>query len=85
MKRIHINSNIVADPVICHGKPTFKGTRVMVWQVLEMLAEGESVADIIEAFPALKPKHITSALSYASSLTREHYVIINTEAPLPAG
>jgi Protein of unknown function (DUF433) len=25
---------IVADPRICHGKPTFRGTRVMVWQVL---------------------------------------------------
>ena len=31
---------IVADPAICHGKPTFIGTRVMVWQVLEMVSEG---------------------------------------------
>ena len=31
---------IVADPEICHGKPTFIGTRIMVWQVLEMVAEG---------------------------------------------
>jgi uncharacterized protein (DUF433 family) len=31
---------IVADPAICHGKPTFIGTRVMVWQVLEMVGEG---------------------------------------------
>ncbi|MBI3822385.1 MAG: DUF433 domain-containing protein [Planctomycetes bacterium] len=30
---------IVADPKICHGKPTFIGTRVMVWQVLEMVSE----------------------------------------------
>ena len=28
---------IVANPRICHGKPTFRGTRVIVWQVLEML------------------------------------------------
>jgi hypothetical protein len=32
----------VADPEICHGKPTFKGTRIMVWQVLEDVAEGRS-------------------------------------------
>jgi uncharacterized protein (DUF433 family) len=32
---------IVADPEICHGKPTFKGTRIMVWQVLEQLEDGE--------------------------------------------
>lgn len=33
---------IVADPKICHGKPTYKGTRIMVWQVLVMLERGES-------------------------------------------
>ena len=31
---------IVMDPNVCHGKPTFRGTRIMVWQVLEMVAEG---------------------------------------------
>lgn len=31
---------IVADPRICHGKPTYRGTRIMVWQVMEMLSEG---------------------------------------------
>lgn len=30
---------IVTDPKICYGKPTFHGTRVMVWQVIEMIAE----------------------------------------------
>ncbi len=39
---------IVADPKICHGKPTFRGTRIMVWQVMEMLAEGMSWETIIE-------------------------------------
>ena len=35
-----IGRYIVADPKICHGKPTFRGTRIMVWQVLEMLTRG---------------------------------------------
>ena len=39
---------IVADPEICHGKPTFRGTRIMVWQVLEMLADGMAWETIIE-------------------------------------
>lgn len=39
---------IVADPKICHGKPTFRGTRIMVWQVLEMLADGMAWETIIE-------------------------------------
>jgi uncharacterized protein (DUF433 family) len=39
-KRVELGEYIVADPKICHGKPTFKGTRVMVYQVLEQVAYG---------------------------------------------
>lgn len=40
--RVELGHHIVADPEICHGKPTFKGTRIMVWQVLDDVAEGRS-------------------------------------------
>lgn len=79
MKRITINKYIVADSQICHGKPTFKGTRVMVWQILEMLSAGESSKKIVNEFPSLTAKHIQAALDYASSLTKEGYVVINTQ------
>jgi uncharacterized protein (DUF433 family) len=39
---------IVADPRICHGKPTFRGTRIMVWQVLEQIASGMAWETILE-------------------------------------
>ena len=39
---IALGEHIVADPGICHGKPTFKGTRILVQQVLEDVAEGKS-------------------------------------------
>jgi len=39
---------IVADPKICHGKPTFRGTRIMVQDVLEMVAEGRDWDEIID-------------------------------------
>ena len=39
---------IVADPAICHGKPTFRGTRIMVWQVLQMVAQGLAWETIVE-------------------------------------
>lgn len=41
-ERVELGRFIVADPEICHGKPTFKGTRIMVWQVLDDVAEGRS-------------------------------------------
>jgi hypothetical protein len=47
--RTKLGHYIVADPEICHGKRTFKGTRIMVRQVLDGLARGESADDIIEA------------------------------------
>ncbi len=68
MSRVQINKYIVADPEICHGKPTFKGTRIMVWQILEMLAGGESVKEILEDFPSITRTHISAALEYASQL-----------------
>ena len=39
---------IVADPKICHGKPTFRGTRIFVSDVLEMVAQGMAWETIIE-------------------------------------
>ncbi len=84
MRKIVINRYIIADPTICHGKPVFKGTRIMVWQVLEMLAEGKDISEILKAFPTLKRRHIIAALDYAASLTKENYVIVNTQAQIPA-
>ncbi len=40
MARKLLGNYIVADSEICHGKQTFIGTRIMVWQVLEMVSEG---------------------------------------------
>ncbi|MBI2195982.1 DUF433 domain-containing protein [Candidatus Daviesbacteria bacterium] len=84
MKKVVINKYIVADPDICHGKPTFKGTRIMVWQILDLLKSEASEKEIIEDFPSLKKAHIKAALDYASSLTREGYVVLNTQPQIPA-
>ena len=73
--RIKINDSIVADSKICHGRPTFKGTRIMVWQVLELLAAGESIEAIIEDFPSLTPRHIRAALGYAACISEGSYCI----------
>ena len=43
-----IRRYIVTDPEICHGKPTFCGTRIMVSQVLKMVADGMTWEAIIE-------------------------------------
>jgi hypothetical protein len=50
----------------------------MVWQVLHMLAEGATPAEARAAFPTLTSAHISAALEYASAITRENHVFINT-------
>ena len=68
--RIEINKYVVADSEICHGKPTFKGTRIMVWQILEMLEGGMTNEEIIKDYPSLTKEHIKAALQYAADLMR---------------
>ena len=76
--RIEINKYIVIDSEICHGKPTFKETRVMVYLVLEMLEAGTSVKEILKAYPSLTKDHIKAALHYAADITRsKDNVVLN--------
>ena len=49
-ERIELGKYVVADPLICHGKPTYKGTRIMVWQVLDELEHGMSLDEIVKAW-----------------------------------
>ena len=64
---------IVADPKICHGKPTFRGTRIMVWQVLEMLADGLACETIIEqCHNSISKDAIAEAIKLSSEAFLRH-------------
>jgi uncharacterized protein (DUF433 family) len=59
---------IVSDPEICHGQLTFKGTRIMVRSVLEMLAEGYSWDQISAAYYGkISHEAIAEAIALACS------------------
>lgn len=64
---------IVADPKICHGTPTFTGSRVMVWQVLEAVAEGMPWNKITKLWPgAVCEEAIAEALELANRSFVDH-------------
>ena len=64
---------IVADPAICHGKPTFRNTRIMVWQVLEMVASGMAWETIVEQWDGKVTKDaIAEAVQLANRSFLEH-------------
>jgi uncharacterized protein (DUF433 family) len=73
--RVEISKHIVADSEICHGKPTFKGTRILVSDIVELVAAGETTEQLLEEYPGLSREMIQEALEYAAKLVRgEHYV-----------
>ena len=75
--RIGISDYIIADSEICEGKPIFKGTRIMVWQVLELLGAGININEIVkDYFPQLSKEAILSVLNYASKLIEEEKYVL---------
>ncbi|MBM4466052.1 MAG: DUF433 domain-containing protein [Chloroflexi bacterium] len=66
MMRGELLERISVDPNICHGKPCFKGTRVMLSIVLDSLAEGSTPEEILRDYPTLKPEDIQAALVYVA-------------------
>lgn len=69
MDRITVLPNVRA------GRPTIRGMRITVAEVLEMLASGMSEADILEAFPYLESEDIKAALSYAAK-NFDHPIVV---------
>ncbi|MCF8146225.1 MAG: DUF433 domain-containing protein [Deltaproteobacteria bacterium] len=66
---------IVVDPEICSGKPVIRGTRIMVKNILGMVAGGYTVEDILQAYPELSQESIQSALEYAAMVVDEQQVV----------
>ncbi len=57
---------IVSDPSVMMGKPVVRGTRITVELILEKLAAGETIEQILEAYPHLTREGIQAALSFAA-------------------
>ena len=74
--RIEINEHIVADDEVCGGDLTFKGTRVLVWQVIELLGAGVTIEEILrDYFPQITKEAILSGLTYASGTIENEKII----------
>ena len=66
---------IVVDPEICSGKPTIRGTRIMVSNILGMFSGGYSINRILKAYPQLTRLDVISALEYASWVVDREKII----------
>jgi uncharacterized protein (DUF433 family) len=61
---------IVSDPAVMMGKPVVAGTRITVELILEKLAAGETVEQILDAHPRLTREGIQAALKFAADALR---------------
>jgi len=71
-ERISINA------AICHGQACVKGTRIPVHQIVRMLANGDTVEDLLAEYPTLAREDVMACLDYAAELAEEQVT------PLPA-
>ena len=69
---------ITINPDICNGKPVVHGTRITVQTIIEFLAAGDSIEDVIEEYPSLTREDIQACLDYASRVMGNHFSVVQT-------
>ena len=72
---------ISVDPHVCFGKPCIRGTRIWVSLVLDSLASGATVEEVLAEYPQLTEEDIRAAIAYGAEMSRERYVEIPAEVP----
>ena len=71
---------ISITPDVCHGQACIRGTRIPVYQVVRMLANGDTPEDLLEAYPSITREDIAACLEYAASLAEERVTPIDEVA-----
>lgn len=62
---------ISIDPQICHGQACVRGTRIPVHQIVAMLANGDSLEQLLREYPSLSREDVLACLGYAAALAEE--------------
>jgi uncharacterized protein (DUF433 family) len=71
---------ISIDPKVCHGQACIKGTRIPVHQIVRMLANGDTIDELLEEYPSLERQDILACLDYVASLAEEQITPIEALA-----
>ena len=67
------SESIEIHPDVCNGRPVLRGTRIAVQSILEMIAAGDSVDDVLEAFPSLRREQVLACVDHAAKLMGNQY------------
>ena len=80
MSREKLLDRISINPDICFGKPCIRGHRIWVSLILDFLANGASVEDILQDYPQLEESDIMACIAYGAEMSRERFVDIPLES-----
>jgi uncharacterized protein (DUF433 family) len=72
--RAELLHRISIDPNVCFGKPCVRGHRIWVSLVLDQLASGSSVTDILENCPGLEEADVLACIAYGAEMARERFI-----------
>lgn len=67
-----MHERISINPGICHGQACIKGTRIPVYQIVRMLANGDTMDSLLKEYPSLEREDILACLDYSASLAEEY-------------
>ena len=74
MKTENLESRITINPKVMVGKPTIRGMRITVEQILRALAGGLAVSELLQDYPELEKEDIQAVFAYAVNLVDEEQV-----------
>ena len=81
MNRDVLLQRISIDPTVCFGKPCIRGHRIWVSLILDLLADGMSIAEVLNNYPGLEEADVQACLAYGAEMSRERYLNLPREVP----
>ena len=81
MERDRLLEKISMDPRVCFGKPCIRGHRIWVSLVLDLLALGLSIEEVLEEYPQLSREDVLACIAYGAEMSRERFVDVPLERP----
>lgn len=76
MSRQELLNRISINPNICFGKPCIRGHRIWVSLILDFMASGMTIPEVLEEYPQLEPEDILACIAYGAEMSRERFVEI---------
>jgi len=81
MERNELLKRISIDPDVCFGKPCIRGHRIWVSLILDLLASGMTMEQILDEYPQLSRADILACVAYGAEMSRERFVEVPLERP----